>query len=101
MDLGKYQVDRNTTCYVFDSLKIKDSNSGINIVTLKSSDYKEIGSAMPKVRKLDKIYIFRKPKPLFNAKKRLAPIILEAKYDDSDINNSMLIMRRKSYAHQR
>ena len=60
------------------------------------NEYKEFSILVPKVRKIDKIYVIKRFKPVVKRKHRLNPIVLSRKVLD-DEKNKAIINRGNNY----
>jgi hypothetical protein len=71
------KVDRNSTMYVVDYLKVVAKDSQRCIFSVKENDIVEVPNLVPKVRKISKIYLIKSLKIYETDGTTLSPVILD------------------------
>lgn len=87
--------------YIADGMDIVDLGTGKKILTVEAGSYKEFSRVVPRVRRLDKVYIFQKLKAVVDQEDKLFPVYVNKKPIADNKGNSLLLLRQGIHSHAR
>ncbi|CAI2383147.1 unnamed protein product [Moneuplotes crassus] len=101
IDVEKIILNSKETLYIAHKMSVYDSVREKNIITIHPGEFVEVSTMVPKVRRMEGIYIFVRMKPVLDSENELEPIYATQEIDDSLKSNSIVKMRQESKADVR